>query len=179
MGALGLDDGVQADARIGQGAAHRCCGAGAIGELAHTHLGLIQVQGHTADGRFIGACRCGLTVELLVCQFKHLGGRAQGLGALMARHQATHLHFAGGDQAQVDACLRQGVEEFGGHPWSAQDAGSRDAQLGHAPLGPELGSAGPQIGAELRQHLAADQLGLIKFGLGEGEGNVVGEAAVV
>ena len=124
VGALGLDDGIEADAGIGQGPAHRCCGAGAIGESAHTHLGLIQIQGHTADGRISQVAAGGVAIQLLLRQLKHLGGSPQGLGALMARHQATHLHFAGGDQAQVDASLRQGVEEFGGHPWPAQDAGS-------------------------------------------------------
>ena len=140
MGALRLHDRIEADAGVRQGPAHRRGRAGAIGDAPHRHLGLIQVEGHTAHLRFPGTGGGGVEPQLLLPQLEAAGGGLEGLVALVARHQAAHLHLAGGDQPQVDALFGQGVEQPGRHPRAPHDAGPGDAQFGHAGLGAQGGA---------------------------------------
>ena len=176
MGALGLDDRIEADAGIGQGSAHGGGGAGTIGQPPQRHLGLVAIQGHAAHGRLAQLTDQRILAQLALLQFEGLGGGPERLGPLLAGHQTTHLHLAGGDQAQVDAGAGQGVKQPGGHSGPAQNPGPGDAQLGHRPLGRELGAARTQLGPHAGQHLAAHQLGPIQISGRQREGDVVAAA---
>ena len=177
VAALRLHDRIEADAGIGEHPAYGRGRAGFIGDAAHGHLGLIPVERHTAHLGCAGAGWGWVEMQLPLAQLKALGCGLQGFAALVTGHQAAHFHFAGGDQAQVDAALGQGVEQAGRHAGAPHDPGAGDAQLGHAAFSADRGALG--AGAHGRQHFAAHQLGPIQLRLGHGEGDVVGEAAVV
>ena len=75
VGALRLDDRIEAEARIGQGPADGGGAAGPVGNAMHRHLGLVPVEGDAAHLRFAQARRAGVEPQLLLGQFEGLGGR--------------------------------------------------------------------------------------------------------
>ena len=124
MGALRLNDRVEADAGIRERPADRGCGARPVRHAPHHHLHLVAVKGHAPHGGTVRVAGSGAMPDLMVGQLEGRGGGPQGLAPLTPLHQAAHLHLAGGDQPQVDAQPGQGVEQPGRHPGSAHDPGA-------------------------------------------------------
>ncbi len=142
--------------------------------MAHGELDLVPVEGDAAHGGIRELAAERLTTQLAFLQFERFGRGPQGLGAFTTGHHATHLHLTGGDQPQVDAQARQGVEQAGGDAGAPEDPGPGNADLGHVGLAAEHGV----FSAHLLQHLAADLAGPLQVAFGQGEGDVVAAAVL-
>jgi len=168
---LRLHDRIHADARVGQGRAEGRRGAGPVGHMAHAHLGLVAIEGDTTHLRLAGAGGGGVDLQLPLRQLEGFAGGPQRLAAHGGCDHAAHLHFAGGDQTQVDALPRQGVEQAGGNAGAAHDPSATDAQLAHAALGHQLAAHGVD-------EFGADPAGILEIRFRHRESDVVAVALV-
>jgi len=133
--ALRLDDGIEADAVVGEGGTESCGGAGAVGNVAHTQLHLIAIQSNPADLWFASTVLGWVQRDLGVIKVKGILHGLQGLAAGAGINHAAHLHFAGRDQAQIDALLGQAGEQAGGNAGAPHDSSAADAEFGEAAFG--------------------------------------------
>ena len=168
---LRLNDGIEADAPFRQGGAQGCRGAGSVRHMAHRELGLITVEGDSAHFGLVRAAQ--LRIQLHLC-VRHIEGLLDGLQRLAAGggiDHAAHLHFAGGDQPQVDPLLRKAIEQVGGDAGTPHDPGTTDAEFGQSPLG-------RQLSAQAVEHRLAHRAGTVQLGFCHREGDVVAAALV-
>ena len=126
---LGLDDRIETDAPFRQGIAQRRSSAWAIGNMPHRQLGLIAVEGDATHFGLVRAAQLRVRPHLRV---RHIEGLLHGLQSFATGggiDHTTHLHFAGGDQPQVDFLLRKAVEKAGCDAGAPHDPRTTDAEF--------------------------------------------------
>ena len=106
-----------------------------VRHVPNAQLSLIAVKGDPTHFRFAPVADGWIELHLRILQFEGLSHGLQRLASVHGVNHAAHLHFAGGDQPQVDALLRQTCEQSGGNARASHHPRAADAQLGHAPFG--------------------------------------------
>ena len=137
--------------------------------MTHAQLRLIPVEGDPTHLRFASVADGWIELHLRILQFEGLTHGLQRLASIRSVNHAAHLHFAGGDQPQIDALLRQTREQTGGDAGATHHPRAADAQLRHPPFGRE-------ISPQALQQTCTDVLGPLQICLRHGEGDVVAAA---
>ena len=102
--------------------------------MTYGQLHLIAIEGNTANLGFVFAAQGGIDGDLRVRHFKGLTHGLQSLASRAGCNHAAHLHFAGGDQAQVDPLLAEAIEQACCNAGAPHDPGATNAQFGEAAL---------------------------------------------